>query len=102
MPGGVFTLCSLVRRPGDELQDIVFAEAPIAPDSVSRNHPRLCEFIDGSYVDLYLGLIAERRGRPNEAVDRYRQSLQAREGAQADLTTEAERRLRGLLGQVRR
>ena len=50
----------------------------------------------------YLGLIAERRGRPNEAVNRYRQSLQAREGAQADLTTEAERRLRGLLGQVRR
>ena len=50
----------------------------------------------------HLGLIAERKGWRNEAVQRYRQALQARDSAQADLTTEAERRLRGLLGQVRR
>ena len=50
----------------------------------------------------YLGLIAERRGWRNEALNRYRQALQARDGAQADLTTEAERRLRSLLGEVRR
>lgn len=54
-----------------------------------------------AYAYYHLGLIAERQGRLNEALPRYRQALQEREGAQAGLRAEAERRLLGLLGQVR-
>jgi len=50
----------------------------------------------------HLGLIAERQGRGDEALRRYRQALEEREGAQADLRAEAERRLWSLLGQARR
>lgn len=50
----------------------------------------------------HLGLIAERQGRPNEALRRYRQVIQEREGAQADLRAQAERRVQDLVGLARR
>lgn len=50
----------------------------------------------------HLGLIAERQGRGQEALHRYRQALQEREGAQDELRAEAERRLQGLLDPARR
>lgn len=50
----------------------------------------------------HLGLIAERQGRPDEALLRYRQVIQEREGAQPDLRAEAERRVQDLVGLARR
>lgn len=50
----------------------------------------------------HLGLIAERQGRPNDALHRYRQALEERQGAQPDIRAEAERSLWNLLGQARR
>lgn len=56
------------------------------------------------YASAYyhLGLIAEHQGQRRDALQRYRQALQEREGAQADLTAEVEQRMRNLVGELRR
>ena len=57
---------------------------------------------DMAFTNLGVVHQLQERSDAAEALHRYRQALQEREGADADLRAEAERRLLSLPGQVRR
>lgn len=64
-------------------------EARAALDQVIA-HPRAAEYGDIFWVSLYLrGAIAERDGKPSEAIDYYRRAIELIERQRASLTTEA-------------